>query len=184
MEIKIGSKQILFVLHLLSWLLFVGVSIEAGGFITNTIRVYFFNPSIARNFWNHTNFEPLYNYDSVWFLIQTGLICIASVLKALLFYSIIKLFLDNKIDLDKPFNIAVNKFLFNLSYLCFGVGFFSNWAANHSKWLIQKGIKMPAIDAMKIDGGDVWLFMGVVLIIIAFIFKRGIEIQNENDLTI
>lgn len=184
MEIKIGSKQILLILHILSWMIFVGVSIEAGGFITNTIRVYFFNPAIAKHFWNHTNFEPLYQYDSVLFLIQTGLICIASILKALLFYTIIKLFIDNKIDLDKPFNTDVNKFLFNMSYLCFGVGIFSNWGANHSKWLFQKGIKMPAIDAMTIDGGDVWIFMGIVLIIIAFIFKRGIELQNENELTI
>jgi len=37
---------------------------------------------------------------------------------------------------------------------------------------------------MRLAGADVWLFMGIVLLIIAFIFKKGIEIQSENDLTI
>ena len=34
------------------------------------------------------------------------------------------------------------------------------------------------------EGADVWLFMGVILIIFAMIFKKGIEIQSENDLTV
>jgi hypothetical protein len=33
-------------------------------------------------------------------------------------------------------------------------------------------------------GADVWLFMGVTLFVIAQIFRRGIEIQTENELTV
>jgi hypothetical protein len=43
---------------------------------------------------------------------------------------------------------------------------------------------MPDIENMRLGGADVWLFMGVTLFVIAQIFKRGIEIQTENDLTI
>ena len=43
---------------------------------------------------------------------------------------------------------------------------------------------MPTIHVLKIAGGDVWLFMGVVLFVIAYIFKRGIELQEELDLTV
>jgi hypothetical protein len=37
---------------------------------------------------------------------------------------------------------------------------------------------------LHLGGADVWLFMGVILYIIAQIFKRGIEIQAENELTV
>ena len=36
MEIKISTKQILKILYVISWIIFVGVCIDAGGFISNT----------------------------------------------------------------------------------------------------------------------------------------------------
>lgn len=184
MEIKIGSKQILFVLHFLSWILFVALCIEAGGFITSTIYTLFFNSQGAKHFWEGNNFEALYNYDSTRFASQTVIICIVTSLKAFMFYIIVKLFHDKKINLEKPFNLEISKFLFHLSYLCFGIGIFSLWGAKNTIWLKLNNIVLPEIQNMKLAGGDVWIFMGIILIIISFIFKRGIEIQNENDLTI
>jgi hypothetical protein len=35
-----------------------------------------------------------------------------------------------------------------------------------------------------LGGADVWLFMGVALLVIGRVFKKGIEIQNEIDLTV
>jgi hypothetical protein len=43
---------------------------------------------------------------------------------------------------------------------------------------------MPDAESLHFGGADVWLFMGVTLFVIAQIFKRGIEIQAENDLTV
>lgn len=43
---------------------------------------------------------------------------------------------------------------------------------------------MPDIQSLNLDGSDVWLFMGLILLVIAQIFKKGIEIQTENELTI
>ena len=50
--------------------------------------------------------------------------------------------------------------------------------------LVKKGVNMPDIQYLHLGGADVWLFMGVILFVIAQIFKRGIEIQTENELTI
>jgi len=49
---------------------------------------------------------------------------------------------------------------------------------------LEKGISMPDDNSMGFGGADVWMFMGIILLVIAQIFKRGIEIQLENDLTI
>lgn len=38
--------------------------------------------------------------------------------------------------------------------------------------------------SLHLDGADVWLFMAVILFIIGQVVKRGVEMQNENDLTI
>jgi hypothetical protein len=43
---------------------------------------------------------------------------------------------------------------------------------------------MPDIEHLRLGGADVWLFMGVTLFVIGHIFKRGIEIQSENELTV
>lgn len=41
---------------------------------------------------------------------------------------------------------------------------------------------MPDLHYLRLGGADVWLFMGITLLVIAQIFKKGIEIQN--DLTV
>ncbi len=78
----------------------------------------------------------------------------------------------------------MGRFIFNLSYLSLAAGLFSWWGVKYADWLITKGIAMPDMQTLRLAGADVWLFMGVVLFVIAQIFKRGIEIQTENELTI
>ena len=64
------------------------------------------------------------------------------------------------------------------------IGALSWWGSGYTAWLVKKGIKMPDIQHLRLDGADVWLFMGVTLFVIAQIFRRGIEIQTENELTV
>jgi hypothetical protein len=43
---------------------------------------------------------------------------------------------------------------------------------------------MPDTQRLRLGGSDVWIFMSVILFVIAQIFRRGIEIQSENELTV
>jgi hypothetical protein len=43
---------------------------------------------------------------------------------------------------------------------------------------------MPDIHYLRIGGADVWLFMAVVLMVIGQVFKKGIALQTETDLTV
>jgi hypothetical protein len=43
---------------------------------------------------------------------------------------------------------------------------------------------MPTADSLRLDGGDVWLFMAVVLAVVGQVFKKGIVLQTESDLTV
>jgi hypothetical protein len=182
--IKITTKHLLQVLHILSWIIFLGVSFEAGGFLCNTLYTYFINNSEATFYWANIDFTPLFRQDKGEFLVITSLMTIAAIFKAILFYIIIKVLLEQKLDLEQPFKPKIGRFIFSMSYVAFAIGLFSNWGANYAEWLKGKGITMPEIQHLRLAGADVWLFMGVVLFVIALIFKRGIEIQTENDLTV
>ncbi len=184
MEFKISAQQMLNVLYVLSWIIFIGLSIEAGGFLVNTFFTLFINPVSSSYFWNHIDLSSLYQFNQSYFVTLTSLISIVAVLKAILFYLIIKIIHDKKLNLAQPFNKEVNRFIFSVAYLTLGIGFFAIWGSNFSEKIIQQGVTIPSIQHLKIAGGDVWLFMGITLLVIAQIFKRGIEIQNENDLTV
>lgn len=184
MEIKITTKQILIVLYIIAWIFFVGLSIDAGGFIVNTVIDMWFKPAAAAQFWRQADMSALYAYDRGHFLSVAILVCIAAVLKALLFYLIIKMIHDKKLDLSKPFNDAMRRFIITAAYLAIGIGFFCAWGARETARFVKLGIQMPSLETLQLGGADVWLFMGIILFIIALIFKRGIEIQSENDLTV
>jgi hypothetical protein len=183
MEIKISTKQVLMLLGILSWIIFIGLCIDAGALIFNTI--YALNkPIVASQFWNGIDFSALYAHDKGHFIAQNILLIIVAVMKALIFYLVIKLFYNKKLSIDKPFNPAVSGVVFNFAYLCLGAGIFSRWGTNYAKWIQSQGVPMPDVENLRIGGGDVWLFMSVVLFVIGHIFKKGIELQTESDLTV
>lgn len=184
MEIKITTQQILKVLHLLSWIIFIGLCVEAGGIIFNTSYTLFINPIGAKHFWKEVDLSGLYDYDKGYFITETIFMSIVAVMQALLFYLIVKIFHNRKLNLTQPFNTEMQQFIANISYLSLGIGFFSYWGVKNTQWLASKGVTMPGIQEIGLGGADVWLFMGITLLVIAQVFKRGVEIQAENDLTI
>ena len=105
-------------------------------------------------------------------------------MRAVLFYLIIDILQNKKLDIARPFNKNVGRFLFRISYLSLLIGLFSWSGAEYTEWLLSKGVKLPGLQYLRLGGADVWLFMGVTIFVIAQIFKRGIEIQTENELTV
>ena len=180
----IGTKQILKVLLILSWIIFIGVCIEAGGCIFSALYTLLINPVNAAHFWVGNDLSGVYNYDPGYFFVETMLISIATVLKAIMFYLIVKILHNKKLDMAQPFSNEVRRFIFKISCLAFGIGLFTNWGVNYTAWMVKKGVSMPDTQNLHLGGADVWLFMGVILFVIAQIFKRGIEIQTENELTV
>ncbi|MEN9929550.1 MAG: hypothetical protein RLZZ231_1471, partial [Bacteroidota bacterium] len=57
MEIKITTSTMLKILYILSWIIFVGLCIEAGGFLTNTIYTLAVDSELASHFWGKLDFS-------------------------------------------------------------------------------------------------------------------------------
>ncbi len=181
---KISTKQILKILYVLSWIIFVGVCVEAGGFIFNSFFTLVLNPVGAKHFWQEVDLSSLYYYDPGYFFVETFLMSIVAIMRAWIFYLIIKILHDKKIDMSQPFNKEVGRFIFRISYLALLIGLFSWWGVKYAEWFVKQGVKMPDVQYLRLGGADVWLFMSVILFVTAQIFKRGIEIQSENELTV
>lgn len=181
---KITTAQMLKILYVLSWILFIGICVEAGGFIFKAFFTLFRNPADAGYFWEEIDMSALYKYDAGYFYVETFFMSLVAVMKAFLFYLIVEILHDKKLNMSSPFNREIGRFIFNISYLSLFIGGFSHWGAKYAKWFIEQGVSMPDIEYLRLGGADVWLFMGVTLFVIAQIFKRGIEIQEENELTV
>lgn len=184
MELKITSQQILKLIYALAWLVFIGLCIEFGGLLFNTIYALTIHAESTKQFWKSLNLFSLYQYDRIHFLSITVLMLIIAGFKAFLFYLIVKLVHDKKLNVTQPFNKDVCQFIFNFMYLTIGIAIFSSWGKNYTNWLLAKNIAMPSLEALQFNGADIWLFMGIVLLVIAQIFKRGLELQEENELTV
>ena len=178
------TDYILRTLKVVSWIIFVGVCIEAGGFIINTFVTLLSSSADASKFWIGVNLSELYSYSQSHFITMIFLMIVVAAMRALMFYFIVKVFHDKKFNLSLPYNETVRRFIWNIAYLALGIGLFSFLGTKYVEELMTQGVNMPQIQYLRIGGADVWLFMGVALLVIAQIFKKGIEIQNENDLTI
>ncbi len=181
---KTNTKLILRILHVIAWVLFAGLGIDAGGYISNMIWTLAFNPEHAKNFWGWIDFSGLHAYGAYHFFLETLFMSIVTVMKAWMFYQLVTILYDKRLTTSQPFSKELEHFTFRISYLALAIGFLSYCGVKYTEWLVSQGVNMPDLKYLHIGGADVWMFMGVTLFVIAQIFRRGIEIQSENDLTV
>ena len=170
-------------LNIISWFIFIGVSIDAGGVLTNTLYSIFINSDLSSHYWGYTDLSKLYQFNQVSYVTLTTLMSVVTILKAVLFYIILKVF-HNKVDLANPFSPTLGKYINNIAYCALAIGLFSKWGSDLSEWATSQNIVMPAIQKLKLGGADVWLLMGFIVMVFAKIFNKGIQLQSENDLTV
>ena len=153
-------------LHIVAWVIFVGLCIEAGGLIVN----FFFSlykPEFVQNLYQKLDLSEMYKDSRLAFFNIYSLMLTISILKAYLFYIVIRLM--HKMDLSKPFNTFVARQILQISYYTLSIGLLS-YITDHLNqfW----------------GDSQAFILMGAVIYIIATIFKKGVDIQNENDLTV
>ncbi len=167
-------------LHIVAWVIFVGLSIEAGGLIVNFIFSVF-KPEFIGNLYQKLDLREMYAQSKWAFYGMYGFVLTISILKAVLFYVMILLL--HKLDLSKPFSSFVSKQILLISYYTFSIGLLSYIARESAKNLQHHGYVSDKLNQFWADS-QAFILMAAVIYIIAIIFKKGIELQNENDLTV
>ena len=167
-------------LHVIAWVIFVGLSIEAGALIVNFI-FSIFKPEMVGNLYSKLDLSAMYNRSQWAFYCVYSLVLTISILKAYLFYLLIELL--NKLDLGKPFTRLISKSISQISYHTFSIGIISYIALQSAKNLQRRGFDTHDLDQFWTDS-QAFILMAAVIYVIAIIFAKGIEIQEENDLTV
>jgi len=167
-------------LKIVSWLIFVGLCIEAGGLVVNFI-FSLFKPEMVQNLYQKLDLNEMYHSSKLVFFGMYSFILFISFLKAHLFYVVIRLV--SKLDLAKPFSSFVSEQITKISYYTFSIGIISYVARETAQNMQHHGYVLDKLDKFWADG-QAFILMAAVIYVIATIFKKGVEIQNENDLTI
>ncbi len=176
----VSSNLVFNGLHVVAWVIFVGLCIEAGGWIVNFI-VSLTNPDFVQNLYQKLDITELYaNRRAAFFGIYSFVLSI-SVLKAFLFFLLIRLM--HKIDLARPFSSYVSNQITTISYYTISIGLLSIIAQQYVDQLQHRGYVLDTLPTLWTDG-NAFILMGAVMYVIATIFKRGVDLQNDTDLTV
>lgn len=167
-------------LYIVAWIIFVGLSIEAGALIVNFI-FSLFRPEFVQNLYQKLDLTEMYKESRLSFFGIYSFILTISILKACLFYIVIRLM--HKMNLSKPFSPFVARQISQISYNTLSIGLLSYIAREVSKNLMHHGFVTDNLNQFWEDS-QAFILMGAVIYIIATIFKKGVDIQTENDLTV
>ena len=171
------TKQILSIMHIVAWILFIGLCIKAGALIISFFVSLFVNEYAVQNIYLGLDFSRLYNFSQLHYIITVSLIILIASLKANLFYLLINVF--RKVDFNSPFTEPVAQLLSKINKVVLYTALIALLASGYSAWLHQQTFFYPYN-----WGAQSLLFMAGVVFIVALLFKRAVEIQSENELTI
>jgi len=175
-----GNNLIFKGLYVITWAIFVGLCIEAGALIVN----FFFSlykPEIIQDLYQKLDLSEMYVQSKWAYFGMYSFILTISILKAYLFYVVIRLV--SKLDLSKPFSSYVANQITTISYFTLSIGLVSYIARQTANNLQHHGFEIGILNQFWADS-QAFILMAAVIYIIASIFRKGVEIQNENDLTV
>jgi len=178
---KKKTHELLIVMKVLTWLVFLGLCIKTGALIISFFVSEFINPLASKNLYLGFDLSNLKQFSNGHYSAMVLVIIVLSALKALMFYHVIKFFL--RLNLMNPFSPDVAFLIKKISYVAFAIGTLSMIAIQYSRWLSKNGVVFTGLMEF-IDSGAAFLFFSGIIFIISLVFKKGIEIQTENELTV
>ncbi|MFN8251786.1 MAG: DUF2975 domain-containing protein [Ferruginibacter sp.] len=176
MSTRTKTETILVVMNVLTWIIFVGLMIEAGAILV-TYAISLAKPEMVPKLYKGMDWANLRQYDA-WY--YSGIISLKAailIVEAYTAYMVIKVL--SAIKMTNPFTMQVAKRLEKIAYTLVLA-----WVAI----LIYNGqLKWLAKDVANLEGkelsADLIVYAGLVFVI-SQIFKKGVEIQTENELTV
>lgn len=175
-----SSTFILKAIQVVFWIIFIGYCIQTGTLLFNYI-FSLFKPIATHNLHLGLDLSELYLQSKSIFTLVFAFMILLSALKACLFYTALKIF--QSLNLQKPFSENVSAIITKITCYTFSIGIISLIAQEIVEKLSDKGYNIGLVERYFNDGGA-FLLMAAIIFAINFIFKKGIELQNENDLTI
>lgn len=174
---RMSSSVILKIVHVVFWMIFIGLCIETGASLLSFLVSLFKNPEAVKNLYMGLDMSALFNANKDYYIYIFLFIISILILKTCMAYLVIIIFL--KIDMSNPFSFEIAVLISTISRVALGAGILSIIAEASADWMLKRGIPV----AYTWSAGE-FLFLAGIIFFIAQIFERGVSLQSENDLTV
>lgn len=175
---KTQTKTILEIIKYLALIGAIGFSIECGSQLIGFI-ISFSNPVLAKKMYlANKNIDELRELNLTYFYFTKSLLIVFAGLKAHIWYYLFDFL--HKLKLKNPFTDEVSTKIQNISYLLFSLWVIAEIGDGYFDYISKR----TDIDLVNHFNQGEYFFMAGIVYIISQIFKRGVEIQKENELTV
>ncbi len=172
------TNVIMKIMNIIFWIVFIGLCIKTGALLVSFFMCLFVNPEASEVLYLGAHFfdlEPIYLNHYIGIL---SFLVVLTGMKAYIAYLAVKLFM--KFDLKNPFNTNVADLISKISHFALSISIVALIANQYTERIVKKVAEMSQIDW----GAQEFMFFAGIIYILALVFKRGVEIQSENELTI
>lgn len=176
METKTRTQHILTIMHIIAWVAFIGFMIEAGA-ILFSYGISYLNPEAAKNMYRGLDLYDLSKFNFWNYTCSVSFMVAISGMKAYVSFLVIKTL--SKVTLEHPFKMEVAETLEKISHVLFGTWIIAVLSNAHTSWIMKR---LGTLQGDRVS--EEFIFMAALVFIISQVFKRGVEIQSENDLTV
>ncbi len=175
------TKNVFLAMNILSGLIFIGLCVKTGAILFSFFVSLFVNADAAKDLYLNLDLSSLLEFNRYYYMLMVALIAALPALKAYLFFLIIKVL--SRINLVHPFSSSIGSLIKKMSIVSLCIGILASSGVWLSVWLVNSGVHMITAPQY-LSGGSEFLFFAGIIFMIFLVFRKGIEMQTENELTI
>lgn len=170
------TETVLKFMNVFAWISFILLMVYAGGVLFSYVLIAI-DHSKASGFFPGRDMSKLLAYSYGHYTMVVAFIFALAAMKAFVAYQATKVI--SKVKLDNPFRTDVVWVLESISYSLLVIWMVGVFATAYTSWLGSYAVKMDD-ESATIAG----LLVAGLVFVISQVFKRGVEIQSENELTV
>ncbi len=171
------STFILWLVKLFFWIIFIGLCIKTGALMVSTGVSLFVNPAATADLYMGLDLSAVWERSQQVFILYSSTYILLHALQAYIGYLIVSITL--KLRSDRPFSHDIALTIEKISQTSLIAGITAIFGHGISQWLLRQNVSTPIEWAY----AEI-LFFGGVVYFIAEVFRRGVLLQEENELTV
>jgi hypothetical protein len=172
---KSNTEKLLMFLRVLAWIAFIGLCIKSGAILLSYL-VSIGNAMAAKNLYDNFDLSVYRELGLANYSVIVGYHLVLTIAQAYIAFLVTMLF--TKMNISRPFNPEVVNLMQRISY-CIVIVWAVAVVNNIHVSILEKRMGVPAIN-ISVDS----IFLAGIVYVLAQMFKRGVEIQSENELTV
>lgn len=169
------TKRILKIMYVLAWIAFIGLSIKVGAVVISYV-VSLGNENAAKDLYEGMNYLPYRQNGLVHYSILVTYRVLQFSIQAYIAFLVIKLL--SNLNIQKPFNANALQWMQRITFclvLLWAITVIYN--VHIGALEASLGIKATLLSSE-------FVYIAGIIYVFSLLFKRGLELQFENDLTI